>query len=193
MRPGQPQLHPQLNGSLDLDGAFGERAMCRTAISSRFVAAAALAESSVVPCFYHLAPPWWCPCRSQHWQCPRSALNSDRQAATTADASIHAGVDCARRSRLGLRACCVERLVLTTDCCGGSTMEGWLPLPFACWAARVLIDAALQAQHGDVIAQVRELERAVEIASHAVEAVRTEIAPTSACGPAHIQSGCRTV
>ena len=68
MRPGQPQLHPQLNGSLDLDGAFGERAMCRTALSSRFVAAAALAKSSVVPCFYHLAPPWWCPCRSQHWQ-----------------------------------------------------------------------------------------------------------------------------
>ena len=41
---------------------------------------------------------------------------------------------------------------------------------------KLLIDRALQAQHGDAIDKVLELERAVEIASHAVEAVRGEIA-----------------
>ena len=41
------------------------------------------------------------------------AIENDRCAATTAARSIHAGLDCARRSRLGFRACCVERLVLT--------------------------------------------------------------------------------
>jgi len=39
-----------------------------------------------------------------------------------------------------------------------------------------LVDRALEAQHGDAIREVVELERAVEIAEHAVEAVRAEIA-----------------
>jgi hypothetical protein len=40
----------------------------------------------------------------------------------------------------------------------------------------VLVDRALAAQHGDAIKEVIELERAADIASFAVEAVRTEIA-----------------
>jgi hypothetical protein len=38
-----------------------------------------------------------------------------------------------------------------------------------------LIDRALQAQHGDKIAELRELERAIEAAESAVEAGRDEI------------------
>jgi hypothetical protein len=41
---------------------------------------------------------------------------------------------------------------------------------------QVLVDTALRAQHGDAITVVVELERAIKIASHAVETVRTEIA-----------------
>jgi hypothetical protein len=41
---------------------------------------------------------------------------------------------------------------------------------------KVILDRALEAQHGDAIRDVLELERAVEIAEHAVEAVRGEIA-----------------
>jgi hypothetical protein len=40
----------------------------------------------------------------------------------------------------------------------------------------VLVDRALQAQHGDALVEVLALERAVEIAEHAVETVRAEIA-----------------
>src|SRR5262249_40457380 len=39
-----------------------------------------------------------------------------------------------------------------------------------------LIDRALQAQHGQAINKVLELERAIDVAEHAVEAVRGEIA-----------------
>jgi hypothetical protein len=41
---------------------------------------------------------------------------------------------------------------------------------------KVLVDKALQAQHGDAIVKTLELERAVGVAEHAVEAVRAEIA-----------------
>jgi hypothetical protein len=40
----------------------------------------------------------------------------------------------------------------------------------------VLIDRALQAQHGDAIAQVVQLERATDVAEHAVEKIREQIA-----------------
>jgi hypothetical protein len=41
---------------------------------------------------------------------------------------------------------------------------------------KVLVDRALQAQHGAAINEVLELERGIEIAEHAVSAVRAEIA-----------------
>ena len=56
-----------------------------------------------------------------------------------------------------------------------------------------LVNSALQAQHGDSIEQVVELERAIGIAEQTVEAARTEIARDVALDFALVQSACRPV
>jgi hypothetical protein len=49
----------------------------------------------------------------------------------------------------------------------------------------MLVDRALQAQHGDKIAELKELERAIEVAASAVEAARHEVRLESAVFDPH--------